>query len=122
MESLGPQLLGHGDQARADAEACGIRSNVELIDPVLVDHEQCESLAIFGFVGAWGDFLWPLLVLQAPETYTLPLGVANLAGTFSANWRLIAAGAVLSIVPVLAVFMALQRYFVAGAAAGAVKG
>lgn len=80
------------------------------------------SLAIFGFVGAWGDFLWPLLILQDPETYTLPLGVANLAGTFSANWRLIAAGAVLSILPVLAVFLLLQRHFVSGAAAGAVKG
>lgn len=80
------------------------------------------TLAIFSFVGSWGDFLWPLLVLKSPEQYTLPVGIAYLAGTFSANWRLIAAGAVLSILPILIVFLALQRYFMGGATEGALKG
>lgn len=80
------------------------------------------TLAIFDFVAAWGDFLWPLLVLKNPDLYTLPVGIAYLAGTFSANWRLIAAGAVLAILPILLVFLFLQRYFIAGQTEGAVKG
>ena len=80
------------------------------------------TLAIFSFVGSWGDFLWPLLILKSPNLYTLPVGIAYLAGTFAANWRLISAGAVLSILPILAVFLFLQRYFLAGETAGAIKG
>ena len=80
------------------------------------------TLALFDFVAVWGDFLWPLLVLKDPAHFTLSIGVANLAGTFSADWRLIAAGSVLTILPILAVFAWLQRYFVGDQAAGAVKG
>lgn len=80
------------------------------------------TLAIFTFVGAWGDFLWPLIVLKDPNLYTLPVGVAYLAGTFSADWRLIAAGSVLAIVPIIVFFLLLQRQFVGDATAGAVKG
>jgi putative chitobiose transport system permease protein len=80
------------------------------------------TLAIFTFVGSWGDFLWPLIVLKEPDLYTLPIGVAFLAGTFSANWRLIAAGSVLAVVPIIVFFILLQRYFIGGATSGAVKG
>lgn len=80
------------------------------------------TLAIFTFVGSWGDFLWPLIVLKEPDLYTLPVGVAFLAGTFSANWRLIAAGSVLAVIPIIAFFILLQRYFIGGATSGAVKG
>lgn len=80
------------------------------------------TLAIFTFVGSWGDFLWPLLVLKEPQLYTLPVGVAYLAGTFSANWRWIAAGSVIAVVPIVTFFLVLQRHFVGGATAGAVKG
>jgi putative chitobiose transport system permease protein len=80
------------------------------------------TLAIFTFVGSWGDFLWPLLVLKEPQLYTLPVGVAFLAGTFSANWRWIAAGSVIAVIPIMTFFVFLQRYFIGGATAGAVKG
>lgn len=80
------------------------------------------TLAIFTFVGSWGDFLWPLIVLKEPQLYTLPLGVSFLAGTFSANWRLIAAGSVLAVLPIVCFFVLLQRYFIGGATSGAVKG
>lgn len=80
------------------------------------------TLAIFVFVGSWGDFLWPLIVLKDPDLYTLPVGISYLAGTFSANWRLIAAGSVLSIIPIVLVFVGLQRFFIGGQTAGAVKG
>lgn len=80
------------------------------------------TLAIFVFIGSWSDFLWPLIVLNKPDLYTLPLGVANLAGTFSLDWRLIAAGSVISIAPVLVLFLFLQRYIVPTDAGSGVKG
>ena len=80
------------------------------------------TLAIFVFIGAWSDFLWPLIVLDRPEFYTLPLGVASLAGTFSLDWRLIAAGSVISILPILLFFVLLQRYIVPTDAGSGVKG
>jgi putative chitobiose transport system permease protein len=80
------------------------------------------TLAIFSFIGVWGDFLWPLIVIDDPQLFTLPLGVNRLASAFSLDWRLVAAGAVTSIVPILCVFIAAQRWFIEGAMKGAVKG
>jgi putative chitobiose transport system permease protein len=80
------------------------------------------TLAIFVFIGSWSDFLWPLIVLDRPEYYTLPLGVATLAGTFSLDWRLIAAGSVISILPVLILFLWVQRYIIPTDAGSGVKG
>ncbi|MCK7484459.1 MAG: carbohydrate ABC transporter permease [Bacillus subtilis] len=72
------------------------------------------TLAIFTFVGAWSEFLWPSIVLTNQKMYTLPVGLTHLQGAFSSNWRFIAAGAVLSIIPILMLFLALQRYFIGG--------
>ncbi|MEQ9232961.1 carbohydrate ABC transporter permease [Coleofasciculus sp. E2-BRE-01] len=80
------------------------------------------TLAIFVFIGSWSDFLWPLIVLDRPEYYTLPLGVARLAGTFSLDWRLIAAGSVISIAPVLLFFILMQRHIVPNDSGSGVKG
>lgn len=80
------------------------------------------TLAIFVFIGSWSDFLWPLIVIQDENLYTLPLGVAKLAGTFSLDWRLVAAGSVIAIAPVLLVFLVLQRYIVATDTGSGVKG
>ena len=80
------------------------------------------TLSIFVFIGSWSDFLWPLIVLDRPELYTLPLGVANLAGTFTLDWRLIAAGSVISIVPILLFFVAMQHYIVPSETGSGVKG
>lgn len=80
------------------------------------------TLAIFTFIGSWGDFLWPLIVLDRPELYTLPLGVAQLSGAFSLDWRLISAGAILSIVPVLILFILVQRYVISSNASSGIKG
>ncbi|MEO1093528.1 MAG: carbohydrate ABC transporter permease [Cyanobacteria bacterium J06638_28] len=80
------------------------------------------TLAIFVFIGAWSDFLWPLILLDRPEYYTLPLGVAKLAGSFSLDWRLIAAGSVISILPVLAFFIVVQRYIVPTESGSGLKG
>ena len=79
-------------------------------------------LAIFTFIGSWGEFLWPSIVLTDEKMFTLPVGINNLQGIFSANWRYIAAGSIISIIPIIIFFLSLQRYFISGENAGAVKG
>jgi putative chitobiose transport system permease protein len=80
------------------------------------------TLAMFVFIGTWSDFLWPLVILDEPQLYTLPLGLQQLAGSFALDWRLVAAGSVVSIVPVLALFIGLQKHILPSAAGDAVKG
>ncbi len=79
-------------------------------------------LAIFTFIGSWGEFLWPSIVLTKESMYTLPVGVNNLQGMFSSNWRFIAAGSILAIIPIVVFFLAMQKYFISGETEGAVKG
>lgn len=80
------------------------------------------TLAMFVFIGTWGDFLWPLIIIDDPSLYTMPLGLQQLSSSFSLDWRLVAAGAMVSIIPVLLVFILLQRYIIPSATANAVKG
>ncbi len=80
------------------------------------------TLAMFVFIGTWSDFLWPLIILDDPTLYTLPLGLQQLASSFSLDWRLVAAGSVVSILPVLLLFVVLQRYILPSASGDAVKG
>lgn len=87
-----------------------------VLRPVLV------TLAIFAFLGSWNDFLWPLIVLTDDARQTLPVALATLAREHAADSELMMAGAVVTIVPVLIVFIALQRYYVQGLLAGSVKG
>ncbi|MER5967601.1 carbohydrate ABC transporter permease [Streptomyces sp. NPDC002057] len=79
-------------------------------------------VAIFSFVFAWDDFLWPLIVLSDPGNYTLTVGIQYLSGTFTNDQRVIAAGTMIAVVPLLALFFALQRYFFRGVGEGGVKG
>jgi multiple sugar transport system permease protein len=83
--------------------------------PILV------TLAIFTFMGTWNDFLWPLIVLTDSRRYTLPVAVANLAGEHVQDVELMMAGAVLTVLPVIGLFVALQRYYIAGILSGGVK-
>ena len=79
-------------------------------------------LAIFTFIGSWGEFLWPSIVLTKESMYTLPVGVNNLQGMFSSNWRYIAAGSIISTIPIIIFFLAMQKYFISGENEGAIKG
>lgn len=79
-------------------------------------------LAIFTFIGSWGEFLWPSIVLTKEAMYTLPVGVNNLQGMFSSNWRYIAAGSIISTIPIIIFFLCMQKYFISGENEGAVKG
>lgn len=87
-----------------------------VLGPILV------TLAIFTFLGSWNDFLWPLIVLTDKELLTLPVALASLSREHVQDSELMMAGAVLTILPVLVLFLALQRHYIQGLLAGSVKG
>ncbi|HZP20121.1 MAG TPA: carbohydrate ABC transporter permease [Bauldia sp.] len=79
------------------------------------------ALAIILFLFSWNAFLWPLLVLSKPEIQTAPVALGALVGLNRVFWNAIMVAAVLMTLPMLALFLFLQRYFIAGITAGAVK-
>ncbi|MFT4196689.1 MAG: carbohydrate ABC transporter permease [Pseudoxanthomonas sp.] len=87
-----------------------------MLKPVLV------TLAIFTFMGAWNDFMWPLIVLTDQDHYTLPVALASLSREHVMDVELMMAGAVVTVLPVLLLFLALQRYYIQGLLLGSVKG
>lgn len=80
------------------------------------------TLAVFSIIGAWSNLLWPLIVLQRQETFTLPVAINQLLGVFATNVRYAYAASVIAMVPVLAMFLLMQRFFERGLLSGAVKG
>lgn len=87
-----------------------------VLKPILV------TLAIFTFLGSWNDFLWPLIVLTDEDLHTLPVALASLSREHVQDGELMMAGSVLTVLPVLALFLVLQRYYIQGLLAGSVKG
>ena len=84
--------------------------------PILV------TLAVFSFLGAWNDFMWPLIVLSDQDLYTLPVALASLSREHVQDNELMMAGSVVTVLPVLLLFLALQRYYLQGLLVGSVKG
>jgi multiple sugar transport system permease protein len=87
-----------------------------LLTPILV------TLGIFTFLGTWNDFMWPLIVLTDKDLYTLPVALASLSREHVQDNELMMAGSVLTILPVLLLFLGLQRYYIQGLLVGSVKG
>lgn len=80
------------------------------------------TLAVFTVIGAWSDLLWPLIVLDSRERYTLPVAINELLGLFSTNVRAAYAASVIALIPIIAVFLAAQRWLTPNLLAGSVKG
>ncbi|MFN2489680.1 MAG: carbohydrate ABC transporter permease [Actinomycetota bacterium] len=80
------------------------------------------TLAALTFLASWNDFIWPLVVIQSPENMTVQLGLATFQGAHSTAWTLLMAANVISLVPMLVVFFAAQRYFVRSVATTGLKG
>ena len=80
------------------------------------------AVAILQFQGAWNNFFWPLVLLQERSHWTLPLGLAQFRGLFQTNWPALTAVVVMATIPVLVLYVFVQRYFTAGIAASGVKG
>lgn len=92
------------------------RIHLPLVKPALA------TLSVFTFMASWGAVLEPTVYLTSPEKLTLPLGVMGLRGQFVGNDQLVTAAALMSLVPILVVFVVAQRYFVRGAMSAGVKG
>jgi len=92
------------------------RIMLPMLKPVLV------TLAIFTFMGSWNDFMWPLIVLSDASKQTLPVALASLSREHIQDVEMMMAGAVLTVTPVLLLFLALQRYYIQGLLLGSVKG
>ncbi|WP_237767556.1 MULTISPECIES: carbohydrate ABC transporter permease [unclassified Serinicoccus] len=73
-------------------------------------------LVVMTFMYRWNEFAWPLVALRDPELYTLPVGLAFLQGQYATDYPTLMAGALLSMLPILALFVVAQRFFVAGLA------
>ena len=87
-----------------------------LLKPIVV------TLAIFTFLASWNDFMWPLIVLSDQAWQTAPVAIAGLSREHVQDNELMMAGSVVTIVPVLLLFLALQRYYLQGLLLGSVKG
>lgn len=86
-----------------------------LLKPVLV------TLAIFTFLGSWNDFMWPLIVLTDNSLHTLPVALSALSREHVQDNELMMAGSVVTVLPVLALFLLMQRYYIQGLLMGSVK-
>jgi multiple sugar transport system permease protein len=89
---------------------------VPVLKPIIV------TLAVFTLLGTWNDFMWPLIVLTDQHLYTLPVALASLSREHVQDSELMMAGSVLTTLPVLCVFVALQRHYMQGLMMGSVKG
>jgi multiple sugar transport system permease protein len=114
--SIPDELL---EAARIDG-AGELRIFVRIVLPVL--RPILVTLAVLTFLGSWNDFLWPLIVLTDQSMYTLPVALATLSREHAQDNELMMAGAVLTVLPVLVLFLALQRYYIRGILMGSVKG
>lgn len=80
------------------------------------------AFCLMAFMGAWNSFLWPQVMLHTNHQYTLPIALSQMVGIYQQKYGLLMAGTLLSVLPVVALFFALQKEFVAGLTSGAVKG
>lgn len=79
------------------------------------------TLALFAFLFAWNDFLWPLIVLNSPEHFTVPLGIANFSGKYGTRWTLLMAATVSATIPAVIAFLAMQKSLIRGLASGGIN-
>ena len=107
------------EAARIDG-ASELRVFTTIIVPML--RPVVATLAIFSFLGAWNDFMWPLIVLTDDSLHTLPVALAGLAREHVQDNELMMAGSVVTVLPVLLLFLALQKQYMEGLMAGSVKG
>ena len=107
------------EAARIDGAGEGMilrRIVLPTLKPILI------TLALFVFLGSWNDFMWPLIILADQNLYTLPVALAALSREHVQDNELMMAGSVITTLPVLVLFLALQRYYLDGLMAGSVKG
>ena len=115
MQSVPDELI---QAARVDG-AGEFRIFMQIVLPTM--RPALAALGIFMFLGQWNDFVYPLIVLRTPDAYTVPVALATLQGVSTTDYGQLLAGTAMSVLPVLGMFLFLQRQFVAGILAGAIK-
>jgi len=80
------------------------------------------TLGVLSYLANWNDFIWPIYVLFSPERLTLPAGLSRLQGAYTIDYPVVMAGAMLAAIPVLALYVFVQRYVIEGVASSGVKG
>ena len=115
-QSIPDELI---EAARIDGAGEGrifLQVVLPLLKPIVV------TLGVLAFMGSWNDFMWPLIVLTDRDMQTLPVALATLSREHVQDVELMMAGAVITVLPVLVLFFALQRYYLQGLLVGSVKG
>jgi len=87
-----------------------------------VSRPMIGAFCLISFMGTWNSFLWPQIILHNRELFTLPIALSQMIGVYNQEYGMLMAGTLVSVLPVIALFLALQKEFVAGLTAGAVKG
>ena len=87
-----------------------------------VSKPALATLSVFAFMQAWNAYLWPLFVTNDEKIMTLPVGLALLHGRYLTQWNLVMAGAVVTIIPMLIIYLVTQEYFVKGVVTSGIKG
>ncbi|MGI8747345.1 MAG: carbohydrate ABC transporter permease [Deinococcus sp.] len=117
LSTLPDELLDAGRMDGASEPTIFFRVVLPVVTPGLA------SLGIIFFMASWNNYLWPSIVLRDPQAQTLPVLIASLQGSAGRTpYDVMMAGAVVSVIPMILVFLALQRHFYSGITAGAVKG
>jgi multiple sugar transport system permease protein len=80
------------------------------------------AFGIFAFMASWNSFLWPLIVVSSQDLMTLPVGLSNLHGRYETAWNLVMAGATISVIPIVAVYVMAQKHVIRGVAFSGLKG
>ncbi len=93
---------------------------LRLIMPIM--KPALAAMAIFIGMTSWNNYLWPMLVLKTGDKFTLPIGLSSLLGVYGNNYKLLIAGSVLSVIPIVIIFISAQKFFIEGMTAGSVKG
>jgi multiple sugar transport system permease protein len=80
------------------------------------------TVAIFTFLASWDEFIWALTIINDPSKRTLPIAIALFQGQYATSWGIVFAASAIAVLPVIAIFVLLQRQFIGGITAGALKG
>jgi multiple sugar transport system permease protein len=116
FESVPDELLDAGRVDGLGEFRLWWRVALPLVTPAL------SALAVFTFLGNWTALLWPLIVTTDRDLYTLPVGLASFSGEFQTEWEMVMTGASVATLPVVLVFVLLQRYIVRGVMLAGLKG
>jgi multiple sugar transport system permease protein len=120
---LRQQMMGISDDfidAATIDGASQLRIFISIIIPLA--RGTIATLAVMTFMGSWNDYLFPLVMLSDRSKFTLPLILNSLSGQYSSQYNLLMAGSLISMIPIIILYMFMQKYFKAGLQVGGIKG